>query len=121
MHEIISSEFLSLGIFKPCAYIHEEMDDVVVITEDTSLVTLWFGLVSIEHVCSDKNLKGFNLLGAKRLQGKKGNIFVPFLLFSAFYFDARSSQHTHSFISLFRLYVGPLALLARHPSTWWLK
>jgi hypothetical protein len=113
-------EGLVIASFRPHAAEFTAMDDITIVIEDISLVTKWHGLVCIQHMVDSETLKGFHLIGAKHLRGKRQTTFVPLLLLRAFYFDVLSKQHQHSFRSLCRLYVGPAWLLIRHPSIRWL-
>ncbi len=118
--DLFFQEGMVLAPFRPHAAEFKEMDDIVVMTEDVSLVTKWHGLVSIEHLCDGEVLKGFRLIGARHLRANIRTNFVPSLLLEALLFDLKSDQHTYSARALCELYIGPVRLLMQYPTTWWL-
>jgi hypothetical protein len=115
------NDFLPAGMvitpFKPHAAEFTGMDQIVVVTEDVSLVTKWYGMVSIEHLFDGATLKGFHLIGAKHLRGEDKDTNVMVLLKRALSYDLESTQHAYSKQELVRLYASAEALVREHPST----
>ena len=111
-------EGIVLGLFCPHAALSIEMDEIVVMTEDVSLVTKWHGLVCISHMVDGETLKGFTLVCAKHLLGEDQETSVFMLLKRAFACDLESSQHTYSLKELAALYLPAVQLLEKHPTAW---
>ncbi len=111
-------EAMEITPFIPRACESKELDQVVVMTEDVSLVTRWHGLVCIQHMVDGETLKGFVLIGAKHLRGENDETLVKTLLRRAFAFDLESTQHTLSLEELTALYLPAARLLTKHPTTW---
>jgi len=114
-------EGMEIAPFIPRGCEFPESDDIVVMTEDVSLVTKWHGLVCIQHMVEGETLKGFTLVGAKHLRGEDNETSVAVLLKRAFAFDLVSSQHQLSLEELVELYLPAACLLAKHPTTWLLS
>lgn len=114
-------EGMVLGTFQPHAAEFTDMDNIVVMTVDVSMVTKWHGLVCIQHMVDGDILKGFTLIGAEHLRGKRQTKFVPMLLLRAFSFDKKSKQHSSSWKELLELYLPAARLLSKHPTTWQLS
>ncbi len=110
-------EGVVLGTFKPHAAEFTEMDQIVVMTEDVSLVTKWHGLVCIQHMVDGETVKGFILVGAKHLRGEDQETAVSMLLKRAWEFDLASAQHAYSTEELSALYLPALELLEKYPTT----
>lgn len=109
-------EGVVLAPFRPHAAESKEMDEIVVMTEDVSLVTKWHGLVCISHMVDGETLKGFTIVCAKHLRGEDQETSVSMLLKRAFAFDLESSQHSYTLEELAALYLPAAQLLERYPN-----
>jgi hypothetical protein len=109
---------VELAPFIPRACELKGMDAIVVLTEDVSTVTKWYGMVCIEHQMEGDTLKGFTLIGASHLRGDNYETSVHTLLKRAFAFDMLSTQHSYSLEELAALYVPAASLLGKHPTAW---
>ncbi len=109
-------EGMVIAPFRPHAAECKEMDEIVVMTEDVSVVTKWHGLVCISHMVDGETLKGFTLVCAKQLRGADQETSVSILLKRAFAFDLESTQHPYTLEELAALYLPAAQLLEKHPT-----
>ena len=122
--------------FKPGAWYHASMDDIIVIVEEVSLVTKWHGFIHVESmvqhvipkeshpesIVHDEVFKGFRLTGVHHLlTSVKLVTFVPHLLMRAYHLDAANIERKCSYTELRCVYRAALQLLRRYPETRWLK